>query len=80
MKITELSVYKSRKIQIEQYEPYDFGFGAKATFDEREDPIKAYEELEKWVDEKLEIETLKWKNPQKLLRNKDNLAPNVKPF
>lgn len=67
-KITEISVWKSRKIQIEQFEPYDFSFGAKASIDEGEDINKAYAELEKWVDGKIELETLKWKNPQKVVR------------
>ena len=77
MEITEISVYKSRKIQVRQYEPYDFGFGAKATLTPKENPLKAYAELEKWVNEKLEMEAMKWDNPDAYLRKKANPNPSI---
>jgi len=80
MKITEISVLKSRKIQIEEYEPYNFSFGAKAEVREGEDINQAYAELEKWVDGKIDVETMKWKNPQKLIRNREKLNSNITPF
>lgn len=59
MKITEISVFKDRKIQVKQYEPFSFGYGAKAEVAEGEDIPSAYAELEKFVDAKISDETAK---------------------
>lgn len=68
MKIIEINVYKDRKLQISEFEPYSFGFGARAELGENDDVMESYSKLEEFVDKKIEIETLKWNNPQKLVR------------
>ena len=69
MNIKEISVWKSRKIQLEQYEPYDFAYGMKAELGEGDDPVKVREELERYVDAWIEFETQKWKQPKRALNN-----------
>ncbi len=73
MKITELSVWKDRKIQIEQYEPYSFAYGMKAELNDGEDTKEQIDEakkiLESFVDRWLDWETKKWKNPKGAVRD-----------
>ena len=59
MKIVEISVYKDRKIQVKQYEPFSFGYGAKAEVAEGDDIQGAYRELESFVDQRIAEETAK---------------------
>lgn len=67
MKLTEVSVWKSQKIQIEQYEPYDFAYGMKAEVGEGDDPEEIKKKLEEYIDRWLSWEVLKWKNPKKAI-------------
>lgn len=84
MKISEISCWKSQKIQIEQYEPYDFAYGMKAEVDY--DPLteegaegiqRTKEELESYVDKWLAWEVKKWKNPKGAVKD---IADNKSPF
>lgn len=82
MKITKITCYKDRKLQIAEFEPYSFGFGAEAEVEPGEDIMKAYKDLEYWVDAKIDLETMKWKNPQKLVNNilKGKVDKDAAPF
>jgi hypothetical protein len=71
-KITEISVWKSQKIQLQQYEPYDFAYGMKAELDEKDDPKEVKERLEAYVDTWLAWEVKKWKAPQAAIRDIKN--------
>ncbi len=57
MKINEISVFKDRKIQVKQFEPFSFGYGARAEVSEGEDIPSAYKALEEFVDAKISEET-----------------------
>jgi len=72
MKITEISVFKDRKLQVRQFEPFSFGYGAKAEVNEGEDIAKAYSELETFVDEQIEKQTKKLEEP---VKEEDNNCP-----
>lgn len=70
MKIT---IYKSRKLQVAEYEPYEFGYGLEEehNFDELgvQETLKEIESkkkfLENIVDEWIESETKKWEQYKK---------------
>lgn len=68
MKITEVSVWKSQKIQIAQYEPYDFAYGMKAEVGEKDKPEDIKKELESYIDKWLAWEVTKWKKPQEAVK------------
>lgn len=54
MKIKEISVSLSRKLQLKQYEPVNFNYAATAELEEGEDPREAYRELKKLVKKQLD--------------------------
>jgi len=65
MIIKEVSVWKSQKIQIEQYEPRDFAYGMKAELSYEDEPEAVKLLLETYVDKWLAWEVKKWKNPSR---------------
>ena len=67
MKITEVAVSKSIKIQVGQFEPMESFVSAKAEISGEEELEEAYEKLNKWTDEKIGFQrrilnTIKSKN------------------
>ena len=64
MKIKEVYIYRDKKLQVEQYEPITIGLGVTASYENTE----TIPQLTKIVEDKLEIEIMKWKDPQKYLR------------
>ena len=61
MKIT---IYKSRKLQVNEYEPYEFGYGLEQEVDGEIHTHK--EQMENIVDEWINKETEKWEKYKKL--------------
>ena len=61
MKIT---IYKSRKLQVSEYEPYEFGYGLEDDFNENNVEV-AKKEMEEVVDKWIEKETKKWEDYKK---------------
>lgn len=53
MKIAEVSVSKSIKIQVGQFEPMEAFVSAKAEISGEKELEEAYAKLDKWTDEKI---------------------------
>ena len=53
MKIIEIAVSKSIKVQVSQFEPMESFVSAKAEINGEEEIEEAYEKLTKWTDEKI---------------------------
>lgn len=70
MKISELTYGEGKTIQEQSYEPRSFHFSAKAEVNENDDIQIAFDRLQTEVKEALRKEVLKWKNPQKFVREK----------
>lgn len=59
MKITEISSSYTRRVQLDQFEPVEYGETITAELDEDEDPEKASEELQRIVRDNVERGILK---------------------
>jgi len=53
MKIIEVSVSKSVKIQVGQFEPMEAFVSAKAEINGEKEIEEAYDKLNKWTDDKI---------------------------
>ena len=54
MKITEIEASYSRKVQLEQFEPCEYGETITATLEDDDDPEEASEQLQEIVENNVE--------------------------